>query len=419
MFTEAIRLLKSKLRLKLNPSDKRAKIQDCDFILGLLQAVASSRENFSLSQLRLSVGKFVGTTIGASAFNERMGTSSLANNLKLVLKELILYTGSRSNTSPAAAQLANKLGVSEVCAVDGSMVTLWDGLRDHFKGTFMESAVKLHMMINLVSSNLLWLDITPGATHDSQRFPMIKKGALYIYDLGYWSAPLIGQINKAKAFFLSRVKQNAHLMVTKVVDGIGQGIVGRDLLSFPIHNKRSGSNIIELIATLTINQKQEPFRVLGFWDKKSRIYRWYITNLNSPRHLIYDLYRLRWQIEISFKAMKSTLNFDRMPTLNANGVESFTLIALINYLLAVILKKEAERQALKTGYPHGKSISIQRAAMVFSVGAGDILQWIKLGKRLTVLRIRRVLEMILPLLTTLFDPNYKQRQNSANQLLEA
>ena len=134
VFTEAIRLLKSKLRLKLNPSDKRAKIQDCDFILGLLQAVASSRENFSLSQLRLSVGKFVGTTIGASAFNERMGTSSLANNLKMVLKELILYTGSRSNTSPAAAQLANKLGVSEVCAVDGSMVTLWDGLQNHFKG---------------------------------------------------------------------------------------------------------------------------------------------------------------------------------------------------------------------------------------------------------------------------------------------
>ena len=73
-----------------------------------------------------------------------------------------------------------------------------------------------------------------------------------------------------------------------------------------------------MVATMCIDRTDFQFRVLGFWHKKDQQYRWYITNLVCPRGLIYDLYRLRWQLELSFKSMKSTLNFDRMPTLTSS-----------------------------------------------------------------------------------------------------
>jgi hypothetical protein len=57
--------------------------------------------------------------------------------------------------------------------------------------------------------------------------------------------------------------------------------------------------------------------------------------------------------------MKSTLNFDRMPTLNLNAIRSFTLISLINYIFACLLKAEASKQKKSA------DTSIQRAAQIF------------------------------------------------------
>ena len=126
---------------------------------------------------------------------------------------------------------------------------------------------------------------------------------------------------------MSRIKSNAALTVIDVVQGMGRSILGYDLLRFPIQRRRK--TIIELLATMPIDGIDVEFRVLGFWHKKDRVYRWYITNLNCSRGLIYDLYRLRWQLELSFKSMKSHLNFDRIPTTNQNTVSVFILVIRI------------------------------------------------------------------------------------------
>jgi hypothetical protein len=168
---------------RLNSSDKRAKIQDGEFIVGLIQAVATVKNNFSLAGLRLSVCHYIGISIGASAFNERIGTASLTSHLKNFLGTLMAST--LSNTSgEEVASVSKKLGVKEIIGVDASIVTLWDGLSGIFKGTFMKAAVKLHMAINLETGAVKWFDLTPGATHDIKRFPEIKTGNLYIIDLG-------------------------------------------------------------------------------------------------------------------------------------------------------------------------------------------------------------------------------------------
>ena len=213
---------------------------------------------------------------------------------------------------------------------------------------------------------------------------------------------------------MSRVKISAKLTVIEVVYGMGESIVGHDLLSFPIHRRRKA--IVELIATMCINKIDIQFRVVGFWHKKDGQYRWYITNLGCSRRLIYDLYRLRWQLELSFKSMKSTLNFDRMPTLNKNTVLSFTLIALINYVFAMILREEARVLAEKNAHSGAASSSIQKATKLFSIAAGAILALIKLGKRLTERAARSLTKMLLPFLNDVLDPNYKSRKTTLGKL---
>lgn len=209
MLTETLKALKSKLYAALNSSDRRAKIQDSDFILGLVQAVAKAPGNFTLFYLHQAANLFFDLEIGRSAFNERLTTSSLVKNLQIALAVLMSLCVSKNEK---VSDLLKKIGVSEIIGIDSSMVSLWDGLRNHFKGTFMTSAVKLHMAINLVSGAVKGFSITSGSTHDSIRFPSISSSSLYIFDLGYWSSKLLQKISGSGAFFCLGSKQTQNLL---------------------------------------------------------------------------------------------------------------------------------------------------------------------------------------------------------------
>lgn len=48
MLAKSLKQFKSKLQKNLNSSDRRAKVQDRDFIIALLQAMTKAKKNFSL-----------------------------------------------------------------------------------------------------------------------------------------------------------------------------------------------------------------------------------------------------------------------------------------------------------------------------------------------------------------------------------
>ena len=410
MITDVLRQLKNEMSRSFSSSDQRAKIQDSDFIIGLIQAIAGAKDNFSLAELRRLSCSYLGIHIGQSAFNERLGTLSLVQGLQTVLGVVLAMSLEKKG---AVAALKKKLGVDEIIGVDSSMVSLWDGLHNHFRGTFVTAALKLNLGMNLVSGAVKWFQVTEGAAHDSGQFPCIAAGSLYIFDLGYWSVARAVDISNSQAYFLSRVKSNLKLTVTHAAHGIGKSAVGKDLLNIPIKRKRK--SIIEVTATLFFNGKDIPARVLGFWNKKERKYRWYITNLTCTRDFIYNTYRLRWQIELSFKAMKSSLNFDCIPTTNPNAATALSFVCLINYALSIILRDAARRKSARKP-DKACSASILRAAKVFSGIAGKVLEVVKLKHRVTRAAMKRVKDFVLPLLEDIFDPNYKARKTSIKSL---
>ena len=170
---------------------------------------------------------------------------------------------------------------------------------------------------------------------------------------------------------------------------------------------------------MIIDEVEIPFRAVGFWYKKESTYRWYLTNLTCKRSIIYDLYRLRWQIELSFKSLKSTLNFDHIPTLNPNTVVVFTLLALLNYVFVVVIRQAAVADALKKGCKHAGSSSIQKSAKLFAEIAAMLFDVVKLGRRITKKTLLLLAEKILPLLGSVFDRNYRQRKTTVERLQSA
>jgi len=76
------------------------------------------------------------------------------------------------------------------------------------------------------------------------------------------------------------------------------------------------------------------------------------TSLDEPANQVFDLYALRWQIEIAFKRLKSLLHIDRLEAKDPDLVRTWILA----HIIAALLIEDHAAEALDAppcalGYP--------------------------------------------------------------------
>jgi hypothetical protein len=298
------------------------------------------------------------------------------------------------------------MGVTAIYIHDSSSITLLPKAKDSFPGTFTDAGIKWHATFDLLKGTLVWFQLTPSSTHDRKCFPPLAmlSGALIIFDLGYWDYGLLYAIDQAEGFFLSRVKSDAVIYIKKVIQGLPENVVGKSLLSLRLNNKNG--NIIEIIMDKIHDGNLLNYRVIGFWNPNTKEYHWYITNLLVAAYLIYPLYRLRWQIELIFKACKNSLNANQITSGDKNIIESLLLASIIAHLSTYTIltigmdELEEERQL---------AVSFQRIAKIAVLLAGDFILFLLNSSQEYINTLVRKIRLFA---NELYDPNYKKREPS-------
>jgi hypothetical protein len=151
-------------------------------------------------------------------------------------------------------------------------------------------------------------------------------------------------------------------------------------------------------------------KVLGFWNKTSKSYHWYVTNLSIPADLIYPLYRIRWQVELSFKAAKSSLSLDDAPSSNRQIILNILLATITAYLIAQPLACASLSRAIPEVQA---AFSMQRAAMIFVQVASDVREYLISATEKTLVALQEKMKRFAP---ELIDPNYRSRATSMRRL---
>ncbi len=130
---------------------------------------------------------------------------------------------------------------------------------------------------------------------------------------------------------------------------------------------------------------------------------------------MYPLYRLRWQIELIFKACKNSLNANGITSEDKGIIENLLLASLVAHLGTYTifsngLESLNEEQRL--------AVSVQRIAKVAVILAEDFVRFILRPSRKY---FSILLKQIKLFSGELFDPNYKHRETTImrlNRLLE-
>lgn len=184
---------------------------------------------------------------------------------------------------------------------------------------------------DLKSSSFVHSKVTDGVTPDQryskeQLVKEVKKGDLFIFDLGYFCLKTFHAIVEAGGFFISRLEFQTAIFLNK------RGSFTRTELTALI-KKHKNKSLIEVDAEIGSNRlpcriiaihvpdKERNIRIRKMRQRakgkmiakeRLRLASWniFFTNADKsqiPTDLVYPFYRIRWSIELLFKQLKSTM----------------------------------------------------------------------------------------------------------------
>jgi putative transposase len=239
-----------------------------------------------------------------------------------------------------------------VLAHDGSVVKLAPLLAKLFPATrtnAVKAAAKLHATTDLVHRRLVKVVLTGERDGELAvaRAEPIEPNTLHINDLGYFAYDYFAAIKKAKAHFLSRLKDNANPVVVRVRHGVfapvrSIGMRFADVLFCQTQDT------FDLDATFQVGGELVELRVVGRFNQATQKYHCYVTTLPPERFDVLELanlYSLRWVIELVFKLLKSSCHLDHVNTSNPDALRTHIYASLLASVLLTAVTAAAAQAA--------------------------------------------------------------------------
>lgn len=231
---------------------------------------------------------------------------------------------------------------------------------------------RLHVSVDLGTNRLDSIELTDAKGTESFKRFAVRPGEILIADRGYGNRTGMVHVARQGAFFVGpfawpvvplETADGQPFLLLETLRSLPEACAG----DFPVRfvGPDGKSSEVRLVAI----RKSEPAaakarqKVLRERTKKGQAsvdvrtlelagYLFVLTNLppDISAESILQLYRLRWQIEIKFKTLKSLFHLDAVPARNDESLRVYVLAKLLVALLVDSLLDEADSFS-PWGYP--------------------------------------------------------------------
>lgn len=183
------------------------------------------------------------------------------------------------------------------------------------------------------------------------------RGRILLADLGYYSHRHFAKAAEHGGLFVSSLKENADPPFVRFVTvhrGRAIDLEGKYLNEVLPHLDRGGldAEVGSAYRKRGYNGRRASHtftcRLVAVWDEKARRYHTYLTNIGLERlsgEEVAALYSLRWEIELSFKEMKSSYALDKFKTKNEHAIQALVWAALLALVVSRQIQDDVRRNA--------------------------------------------------------------------------
>ena len=360
------------------------KISPGNLVIGFMLMASRGRNTYS--DWAMEIGLLEKKTVTKQSVCERMNPQTECFIKQMVEHQLLKKI---SCSTKKVNGILKHFG--NVLIDDSTALSLPDELVKEFPGNVVagkrRSQAKIHALYNLTKNNFSFLHLHSYASNDqglaAQVLPFLKKGDLCIRDLGFLVLGVVKKFIEKGIYFISRKNFHTNIydvQTQQVIDLVKvlrkNNFFDREVLIGMEHRLR-----VRLIAIPISDAQANERRRKARKDRCSATnhsatyyemlgYSIYITNilpeLCTPEN-IFQLYKLRWNIEIIFKSWKSCFSFDRLIHRNCKNVIRVKciiyLMLLYIYLFHVLWMKHCETQIRK--HSPATQLSILKMSVFF------------------------------------------------------
>lgn len=301
----------------------------------------------------------------------------------------------------------------DVLSGDSSLVRLHWSLQRAFPGTrtnHSPASLKLHLVQKVHGSGIKRIKITEGRRADNKTLtigPWIKDSLLLI-DLGFYDFGRFARVEKHGGYFISRVKTVANPTIVQSLRthrGRSVPVDGEKLKDVLGRLTRKVIDLEVLVRFKTrkykgkAHYKEQKLRMVGVWNEDEERYHLYFTNL-SPRQLsaegVAEAYKLRWQVELLFRQLKSIHGLGKVRTMNEDAAVALVYAAVLSLLVTRSLL-EAIRVKLglseaETPFERGARAVQRQAVLILQLLASPPRDFSRLERRVERALLRKVVD---------------------------
>ncbi|HRP33412.1 MAG: IS4 family transposase [Bacteroidia bacterium] len=286
------------------------------------------------------------------------GLSKRFDNTAVLFIQKIFETYLQHNIGHDSIPTELKKKFKSVRILDSTEFKLSDSLANVFPGYSSASAMAcaaIQFEYDIISKKVHSLTLGSAnqsdKTYADQRMDNIEEGELLLRDLGYYSVDSYEKIEKRNAFYISRLKSQVKIY-EQTKDGykelslsaLVKRISKQGFFDQTVYIGAKEKKEVRLLAWL-LKEDAQKNRLAKKKGKKGKINKndilWsklnvFVTNVPAKdltMQQAYELYKIRWQIELMFKTWKSVLKLNSVRKMKAERLKCYLYAKLLWVLL--------------------------------------------------------------------------------------
>lgn len=346
----------------------------------------------SLERLCLILRKWFKIDVLPQSLLERINRKETALFIKEITLEVLKY---EVNKSLVKCLKNRRFGIdlfSRILLQDSTVVSLPETLWRMFRGcggAASKAAVKYDFIIDQCSHVIVRVKFTagknPDATMSGEIINYLEEGDLVIRDLGYFNLSQLSKINNKNAYFISRLSISANVYLNKedknpidLIEHLKKLNINDKNVDIDVYIGQKERLLVRLVAIKVppeviearrkrqkeTKAKKEPSEALHEWNGFTIM----ITNIPKIKlsvKMILIIYKIRWQIELFFKNMKSQLSVDGITGKNKYRILCIIYLKIVLTWMVTIL------------YAYAQNLIVDKEVSLFK-----FTKWLKEDERL-------------------------------------
>lgn len=313
----------------------------------------NSQNSPSLTEYSIDLEHHGANRVSKQAINERFNDRT-RDMLTYILQDVISKQLSRK---PILSGYANHF--TDIHIMDSTEFVVSKKVASTFPGyggEGKEAIIQIQFEYQLLGSKVTELAIGSALDSDPKagmkNIDKISPQSLLIRDLGYFGPKAFKELTQKNLYFISRAKSHWNFYTKE--DGRMKQLTNAEIiqklkdqkekyLDMDVYVGAQERSPVRLVANLLTQEqaairmkKKSANRKLGKDAMESIELNLFLTNVEREKCdtvTIYELYTLRWQIELIFKTWKSVMNIHKIHAMNATRLECIILVKLLWVML--------------------------------------------------------------------------------------